>query len=70
MFVFSKVKGHLFSQWQIDGLLCYMAPKQFSETSFIIKTFKTVYLFVFVSSNSIIFIIDFFLFVIERTSAP
>ena len=33
-----KVKGHLFSQCQIDGLLRYMAPKQFSETTFIIKT--------------------------------
>ena len=38
-----KVIGHLFSQWQIDGLLRYMAPKQFSETTFIIKTFKSVY---------------------------
>ena len=38
-----KVKGHLFSQWQIDDLLRYMAPKQFSETTLIIKTFKSVY---------------------------
>ena len=31
-----KVKGHLFSQWQIDGLLRYMAPKQFSETTILL----------------------------------
>ena len=33
----------LFSQWQIDGLFRYMAPKRYFETTFIIKTFKSVY---------------------------
>ena len=38
----TKVIVQLFSQWQIDGLLRCMAPKTFSEPSFIIKTFKSV----------------------------
>ena len=35
------VMGHLFSQIHIEGLCRYMAPKRNSETTFIIKKFKS-----------------------------
>ena len=53
--------GQLFSQIQIEGLWRYMAPKRNSETTLAIKTFKSVYWVVLVSSNSNIFINEFLL---------
>ena len=48
-------------QIQIEGVT-YMAPKRNSETTFIVKTFKSAYWVVLVSSNSNIFIHVFFSF--------